>query len=303
MVDILHTPNREQIVTSNAWAFLHWLRTTRGVDLPDWAELQHFSTQRPGEFRAAVAAFARLPEGPVQLVCFAGQGEALVLRRAGGERVVMDWDGFMSPHPNPRPQAGEGEGPRFPHSRLRGRVGVGGHEPAVGVGALPAEIAAPLTRLWPPALLIRPLAELLLHADLRPDDRLLVANSAPWPWLAALLEGTTVILAATTQDTLLATAAEERATVLVAPAQTLAEAAFRRARRRPNLGHLRTIIATGGPLSPEGRTRIYTWVKSDLLLLARTGDTLWGNPLEPVHARPVAIPAFLTLPPSTPTTR
>ena len=101
---------------------------------------------------------------------------------------------------------------------------------------------------------------------------------------------------------LLATAAEERATVLVAPAQTLAEAAFQRPRRRPNLASLRTIVATGGPLSPEGRRRIYTWVKSDLMLLARTGDTFWGNPLEPVLARPPATPALLTPPASAPAT-
>jgi acetoacetyl-CoA synthetase len=167
---------------------------------------------------------------------------------------------------------------------------------------LPAEIASPLTRLWPPATLIRPLAELLLHADLRPDDRLLVIGSA-WPWLAALLERTTVILAAATPATLLAVAAEEGATVLVAPAQVLAEAAFQRARRRPILANLRTIVATGGPLSPEGRTRIYTWIKSDLMLLARTGDTLWGNPLEPVYAHPAASPGFVTPPASAPAPR
>jgi hypothetical protein len=92
--------------------------------------------------------------------------------------------------------------------------------------------------------------------------------------------------------------AEESASILVAPAQMLAEAAFQRLRHRPNLAELRTIIATGGPLSPEGRARIYTWVKPDVLLLARSGDTLWGNPLEPVYSRPAATPSFLTQPPS-----
>ena len=45
MPDILHTLNRERIVASNAWAFLHWLRTTRGVDLPDWAALSVLGRQ------------------------------------------------------------------------------------------------------------------------------------------------------------------------------------------------------------------------------------------------------------------
>jgi hypothetical protein len=302
MPDILHTPNREQIVTSNAWAFLHWLRTTRGVDLPDWAALRRFSADRAGEFRAAMVDFARLPEGPVRLARHPGTREAVVLCRVGSERVMMDRDRLRHPHPDPPPQAGEGELRHHPLSRLRGRslprTGSG-----VGAGGLPADIADPLTRHWPPALLIRPLAELLLHADLRPDDRLLVANATPWPWLAALLEGTTVILTAATPATLLTIAAEERATVLVATAQTLTEAAFQRARLRPNLAQLRTIVATGGPLSPEGRTRVYTWIKADLLLLARTGDTFWGNPLEPVYARPAATPAFLTPPPSAPAIR
>jgi hypothetical protein len=298
MADILYTPNREQVLTSNAWAFLHWLRTARGIDLPDWAALQRFSANQPADFRSAVAAFARLPEEPVRLARHAGPQESLVLRRADGARVVLCRDDLLDSHPNPLPQAGEGAGPHSLHqdplSRLRERVGVRG---------LPAAVSATLARLWPPALLIRPLADLLLHADLRPDDRLCVVGSAAWPWLAALLEGATVILAATTHAALLATVADEHATILVAPAQALAEAAFQRARRRPDLASLRTIIATGGPLSPEGRTRIYTWIKSDLMLLARTGDTLWGNPLEPVYARPVATPGFLTPPPSTPATR
>ena len=37
--------------------------------------------------------------------------------------------------------------------------------------------------------------------------------------------------------------------------------------------------------------------------LASTGDTFWGNPLEPVLARPPATPAFLTPPPSGQATR
>jgi acetoacetyl-CoA synthetase len=145
---------------------------------------------------------------------------------------------------------------------------------------------------------VRPLADLLLHADLRPDDCVLVAGGAAWPWLAALLEGTKLVLAAATPESLLATAAAEGASVLVAPAQWLGEAAFQRPRHRPNLGRLRTIVATGGPLSPEGRIRVYTWIKSDVLLLARTGDTLWGNPLEPVYARAAATPGFFTPPAS-----
>ncbi len=260
MADILYAPNPEHVVTTNVWAFLRWLRSTRGIDLADWGALQRYSAGRSTEFRAAVAQFARLPERPVRLARHSGTREALVFRKADGSRLMFSRDELV-------------------------RVSL---EPS----GLPAELAASLARLWPPAVLVRPCAELLLHTDLRPDDRLLVVGPA-WPWLVALLEGCTVILA-TEAGSLLAVAAEECATVLVAPAQTLAEAAFRRPRNRPNLASLRSILATGGPLSPEGRRRIYTWVKSDLMLLARTGDTVWGNPLEPVPVRPVASPALLT---------
>jgi hypothetical protein len=268
MAEILYVPNRERVVASNAWAFMHWLRTAHGTGLDNWAALQRLSAGHPGAFRTAVAAFARVPDEPLCLARHCGTSEALVLHIADGRRLAFS-------------------GEEIRH---------------IGPDVLPAEVAAPLQRLWPSAALIRPLADLLLHADLRRDDRLLVVGPA-WPWLAALLEGTTIVLAAPASAALLAAAAAETATVVVAPAQTLAEAAFQRPRRRPNLASLRTIVATGGPLSPEGRRRIYTWVKSDLLLLARTGDTLWGNPLEPVLARPPATPAFLTPPASTPATR
>jgi hypothetical protein len=266
MAEILYAPDQERVVATNAWAFMHWLRTVGGVDLGNWSALQRFSVERPALFRATVAGFARLSGEAQHLAQHGGPREGLVLRTAGGSRLAFSRDE------------------------------ISGNE------ALPAEVAAPLSRLWPSATLIRPLADLLLHADLRPDDRLLVVGPA-WPWLAALLEGTAIILAAPAAADLLAIAAEEAATVVVTPAPVLAEAAFQRARRRPAIGNLRTIIATGGPLSPEGRRRVYTWVKSDLMLLARTGDTVWGNPLEPVLARPPATPAFLTPPASTPPPR
>ena len=258
MTEVLYAPNREHVVTTNAWAFLHWLRTVRGVDLAGWAALQQFSVDNPVDFRLAVAAFAGLS------------------------------DEFQS-------------APRYP---ARHGAGVGALQRTMPSGDAMETLAArpnrPQIDLSHTALL-RPLADTLLHADVRPDDRLLVCGAA-WPWRAAELLGAAVVIASAGTD-LLTTAATERATVLVAAARTLAEAAFRRPGRRPDLSSLRTIIATGGPLSPEGRRRIYTWIKSDLMLLARTGDTFWGNPLEPVLAQPPATPAFLTPPPSGPATR
>jgi len=240
----LFAPRSERIVTTNAWAFLHWLRFTRGIDLPDWAALQRFSAGDAGRFGDAIAAFARLPAKPLRLSATPAQA---------GAQIIL----------------------------------------ATPPQEMPPELIAPLTRLWPPALLLRPLADALLHADLRPDDRVVVVGGH-WPWLASLLQGTTIILAP--PAALLVTAADQRATVIIAPAAVVADAAFKRPGCRPELASLRTILATGGPLSPEQRMRVYTWIKSDLMLLARTGDTLWGNPLEPVLARPPAAPGLFRQP-------
>jgi hypothetical protein len=62
------------------------------------------------------------------------------------------------------------------------------------------------------------LAVVLLEADLRPDDRLLVAGTAPWPWEAARTQGIPVILAReATPASLRAVAEAERASAIAAP--------------------------------------------------------------------------------------
>ena len=196
MAEVLYVPNCERVVTANAWAFLHWLRKARRIDLAGWAALQEWSVSDPSAFAATVAKFA------------------------GGEKDTV-----------------------AKHQAL---------------------------------------ADQLLFADLRPDDRLFVAGPhCTDPFARAALD---------------------RASVLVAPAQSLAKAAFQRP-TRADLPDLRTIIATGGPMSPNARRRIYTWVKADVMLLARSGNTYWGNPLEPVVAQPPATPAFFTPRPSALETR
>ncbi|MGA9867494.1 MAG: hypothetical protein WBQ75_13780, partial [Acetobacteraceae bacterium] len=78
----------------------------------------------------------------------------------------------------------------------------------------------------------------------------------------------------------------------------LPDAAFQRTGRRPDLSRLRCVIAVGGPLAPEARVRIYTWLKADLLLLARAGDRMWGSALDPVRARAGPPLSFFRPPPS-----
>jgi len=200
MSEVLYAPNRERVVTTNAWAFLHWLRLECKVRPGGWAELLAWSARAPGAFAEAIETFA-----------------------------------------------GSGHSPLIPSGQRRGRI--------------------------------EALADSLLFKDLRPDDRLLAIETG--------------------EADAFGRAARESATVLIAPAQLLAISAFPRP-DRPNLADLRTIVATGGPMSPEARRRIYTWVKADVMLLACAGGTYWGNPLEPVLARPLATPAFLTPRPSAP---
>lgn len=264
--EILFAPNPERIATTNAWAFMHWLHSTRGITLSGWSALQAFARKHPLDFQAALIAYARLPSPPSSVVRHSGVAEALVFRRANAARISYSRDDLRSPNPS-----------------------------------LPVGVTAPLTRLWPATALVRPFADVVLFGDIRPDDRVLVAGTSSWPWLAALLEGATVILdAAPGAAELLVTAEQERAGVLIAPATTIGETAFRYPGRRRNLATLRTIIAMGGPLSPEGRRRVYTWIRPDLMLLARSGDTTWGNPLEPVLARPAATPALFIQRPTRP---
>ncbi len=265
MTEVLYTPSREQALTTNAWAFLHWLRLVRQVELPDWNSLQRWSASDPTAFAGSIAEFAGLSAPSLRLARRAGPREGLVLRPHRAARLALTLQECLAPA-----------------SHLR------------------SDIARLLTRDWPVEALIKPVAELLLHADVRPDDRLVVTGSS-WPWLAALLAGTTVIVASPSD--LMDTAQEECATILVASAGVLANAAFPRPGRRYQLPELRTIVATGGPLSPEGRRRIYTWVKADVMLLARSGDTFWGNPLEPVLALQGGAPAFFMPPAATPARR
>jgi hypothetical protein len=195
MAEVLYVPNPERVVTTNAWAFLHWLRITRRASLAGWAALQEWSVSDPSAFAATVVEFAGC--------------EGAHSRNVAAERHTL--------------------------------------------------------------------ADELLFADLRPDDRLFVAG----PHCADPF----------------GRAAVERASLLIAPAQSLAKAAFQRP-TRANLPELRTIIATGGPMSPNARRRTYTWVKADVMLLARSGNTYWGNPMEPVVAEPTPTPAFFRQRPS-----
>ena len=115
MAEILYAPDQERVVTTNAWAFLHWLRTARGIDLADWAALQRFSVERSAVFRTAVAEFARLSGEAAAPRPPRGAREALVFRRADGSRLALSRDELVRisrsrplPPSSPRRSAGSG---------------------------------------------------------------------------------------------------------------------------------------------------------------------------------------------------
>jgi len=202
---ILFSPNRERLVSSNAWAFLHALAAGGGPALDGWAALLDWAAANPGPARQAVRAFA---------------GQANL--------------------------------------------------PAAGVGQL---------------------ADLLLFLDIRPDDVALVADAQPLPWQYA---GDVLRRYAGGPGEVLEQAAAQKATVLAVPAAWLDSGSFQR-RQRLDLRALRTIVTLGGPLSAEAAGRIYAWVKSDILLLARAGDRVWGDPLGPVLSKPMMAPGIGSL--------
>lgn len=171
---------REAEVTSNAWAFLLWLNSVRTRDrqFSEWDAVELCRTVDPAWFYRKVAAFATLDSGPQFLARHGGAREALVLLPADGSRRVFSRDELLADRRS-------------------------------------ADLPPMLRPRWPPSVLARGLAETLLRHDIRPDDRVLVAQRFCWPGLTALLEGATVILYGGTPEQLARAAADERANVIL----------------------------------------------------------------------------------------
>ncbi|MBW4093768.1 MAG: hypothetical protein HIU82_22150 [Proteobacteria bacterium] len=245
----LFAPDPERIASSNAWALLRSLAPTAAVSTDGPAVWSALRAAIAADPPAAAAAFTPFAGCPAAPAC-------LILPPAPPLRL----------HPL-AVRAAPAEDQRSTQP--------------------PATLAAALARPWDPAHQLAARAALLLHADLRPDDVVLLAGLPPDAWLPALTSGTTLIVSTTTPAALLPLAAETGATVLAAPAGWIAAAAFPRPDRL-HLAALRSVIALGGPMAPASRARVYAWIKPDVMLLAQAGDRWWGNPLSPVCARPVA---------------
>ena len=149
--------------------------------------------------------------------------------------------------------------------------------------------------------LLQHLKELMLHTDLRRDDRIFYFTTCGWMmwnWLvSSLATGATVVLYDGSPfypdaGTLFELAESERVNVFGISAKFLAaaEKAGLEPARDYDLSSMRTLLSTGSPLSVEGFEYVYRALKSDLCLSSISGGTdiiscfAGGNPMGPVYA-------------------
>ena len=148
--------------------------------------------------------------------------------------------------------------------------------------------------------LIQHLKELVLHTDLKPDDRLFFFTTCGWMmwnWLVSgLATGATVILYDGSPlyprpETLFDIAEQEDITIFGAGAKYFS--AIEKAGVKPvkthSLGKLKSILSTGSPLPPESFDYIYRDIKNNIHLASISGGTdiiscfALGNPTQPVY--------------------
>ncbi len=148
--------------------------------------------------------------------------------------------------------------------------------------------------------LLQHLKELMLHTDLKRDDRIFYFTTCGWMmwnWLiSSLAVGATVVLYDGSPfhpgpEQLFDVAEQERITIFGTSAKYLAtvEKAGLAPGRSHDLGAVRTIMSTGSPLAAEGFEYVYEKVKSDAQLAAISGGTdliscfALGDPAAPVY--------------------
>ena len=148
--------------------------------------------------------------------------------------------------------------------------------------------------------LIQHLKELVLHTDLRRDDRIFYFTTCGWMmwnWLvSSLAVGATVLLydgspMKPQADILFQLAAAEGMTIFGTSAKYLAlvEKEGVQPRRDRDLSALRAVLSTGSPLAPESYDFVYREIGEDLCLSSISGGTdliscfALGNPIAPVY--------------------
>jgi acetoacetyl-CoA synthetase len=149
-------------------------------------------------------------------------------------------------------------------------------------------------------VLLQHLKELVLHTDLRREDRIVYFTTCGWMmwnWLvSSLAVGATVVLYDGSPfwpdgRALFELVDRLGVTVFGTSARFLASAekAGVKPRQQYALRALRTVLSTGSPLAPAGFEYVYRDVKADVQLASISGGTdivscfLLGNPLAPVY--------------------
>ncbi len=148
--------------------------------------------------------------------------------------------------------------------------------------------------------LLQHLKELVLHTDLKPDDRIFYFTTCGWMmwnWLvSSLAVGSTVVLydgapLLRGRPVLWDLVATERVSVFGTSAKWLAltEKEGAEPRETHDLSSLRAILSTGSPLSENSYDYVYEKVKPDVRLSSISGGTdiiscfALGDPTLPVH--------------------
>ncbi len=150
-------------------------------------------------------------------------------------------------------------------------------------------------------ILVHHMKELLLHADLKREDRIFYFTTCGWMmwnWLTTSLSvGATLVLFDgnpfhPNPGALWKMAQDEKITIFGTSAGYIA--ALQNAGVKPgkeyDLSELKAVMSTGSPLSEEGFEFIYDEVKSDLQLASISGGSdingcfAGGNPMGPVYA-------------------
>jgi acetoacetyl-CoA synthetase len=148
--------------------------------------------------------------------------------------------------------------------------------------------------------LLQHLKELVLHTDVKPNERVFYFTTCGWMmwnWLVSnLAVGATVMLydgapLYPEADSLFAYADQEQFSVFGTSAKYLS--AVEKSGEVPNakyqLDSLRCMLSTGSPLLPESYDYVYQKIKPDLQLSSISGGTdiiscfALGNPLKPVY--------------------
>jgi len=157
--------------------------------------------------------------------------------------------------------------------------------------------------------LLQHLKELVLHTDLRREDRIFYFTTCGWMmwnWLvSSLAVGATVVLydgapLSPTAASLWDMASEERVTVFGTSAKYLAliEKEGLEPGRTHDLSALRAILSTGSPLAPPSFDYVYAKVKRDVRLSSISGGTdiiscfALGNPAGPVWRGELQVPGL-----------